>query len=500
MMRNKAYNKDNPEENKGETEGKKVRFRILLVIFGIIVPFTALYLYFTYYYNNHFYSNTEINGINTSNMTINKAEGAVNARAKTYQLKLLGRNNKSDTIYGEDINLHTVFDGNISDLLRKQKALLWPVAMFRQQKLELNTMLKYDENLLKQQFDQLNCFQDAHIIEPVNASISEYGPNGYEIIPERPGAKVKKEKLYNAVLKAIDSLETSISLEELGCYEEPKLTSQSSDLKKAVNKMNMMAGTEIVYHFGTTTEILNGEQISKWLSVDDKLKVQLDKDGVREYVDYIGKTYNTFGKFRSFKTSYGNVITVKGGDYGWWLNRPEETSELIELIKKGTKQEERKPVYYQTAQQYGQDDIGNTYVEVNLTAQHLFFYKNGKLILESDFVSGNVAKNHATPVGTYPVQYKENDATLVGEDYETPVKYWMPFNKDIGFHDAPWRNKFGGKVYLTNGSHGCINMPPAKAKKMFQNIKRGVAVVVYKLPGTESPGSVIRKTKAAPVN
>jgi lipoprotein-anchoring transpeptidase ErfK/SrfK len=106
--------------------------------------------------------------------------------------------------------------------------------------------------------------------------------------------------------------------------------------------------------------------------------------------------------------------------------------------------------------------------------------------VESDFVSGNVSKNFATPAGTYPIQYKENDATLVGEDYETPVKYWMPFNKNIGFHDATWRKDFGKNIYLTRGSHGCINMPPKAAKKMFEDIRRGVAVVVYELPGTES--------------
>ena len=230
------------------------------------------------------------------------------------------------------------------------------------------------------------------------------------------------------------------------------------------------------------------------------MKVTLDENGVKEYVDYIGKNYNSFGRVRTFKTSYGDVLKIKGGDYGWWLDRVTEKSDLLKLIKNG-QQIERKPAYFQTAQQYGTDDIGNTYVEVNLTAQHLFFYKEGKLILESDFVSGNLSKNNGTPVGTYPVQYKENDATLVGEDYATPVKYWMPFNRNIGFHDAPWRYSFGGKIYMTNGSHGCINMPPSNAKKMFENIKRGVAVVVYELPGTESynkkdDDSLVNKTPA----
>ena len=202
-------------------------------------------------------------------------------------------------------------------------------------------------------------------------------------------------------------------------------------------------------------------------------------------MDYIGKTYNSFGRTREFKTSYGDVLQIKGGDYGCWPNRPAEVEELTELIEAG-EQQTKKPVYFQTAQQYGKDDIGNTYVEVNLTAQHLFFYHEGKMILDTDFVSGNLSRNGGTPVGTYPVQYKENDATLVGEDYETPVKYWMPFNKNIGFHDAPWRKAFGENIYLTNGSHGCINMPPKMAKKMFEYIKRGVAVVVYELPGTEN--------------
>ena len=60
----------------------------------------------------------------------------------------------------------------------------------------------------------------------------------------------------------------------------------------------------------------------------------------------------------------------------------------------------------------------------------------------------------------------------------------MPFYGDIGFHDASWRNTFGGDIYKTNGSRGCINMPHAAAKKMYEHIERGVAVFVYELPGT----------------
>jgi hypothetical protein len=259
--------------------------------------------------------------------------------------------------------------------------------------------------------------------------------------------------------------------------------------------MNKLAGAEITYKFGKDTEVLDGTTISKWITVDENYKVNFDPSGIKDFVDYIGKTYNSFGRVRTFKTSYKKVVKIEGGDYGWWLNRPKEVEELTELVKNGAKVV-KEPAYYQTAQQYGDDDIGDTYVEINLTAQHLFFYKNGKLILQSDFVSGNVSKDLGTPVGTYPIQYKENDATLVGEDYSTPVKYWMPFNRNIGLHGASWRDKFGGDIYLTNGSHGCINMPPAKAKKLFKYIQRGVGVVVYELPGTETYDKDKGKTTA----
>ena len=96
-----------------------------------------------------------------------------------------------------------------------------------------------------------------------------------------------------------------------------------------------------------------------------------------------------------------------------------------------------------------------------------------------NIVSGNISKSHGTPSGTYSVKYKEKDAILKGADYACPVKYWMPFNGNIGMHDASWRSKFGSKIYTTNGSHGCINMPTDAARKVFQNIEEGIAVVVY---------------------
>lgn len=482
-------------KNKYIQGNKKSKKNLILISIGVLSPILLAYLFLTYYYSNHFYSNTVINGVSASNMTVEQAEVAINEQVNSYVLSLDGRNNVTDTIHGISIDLHTVYGKSLSELLDEQNSFAWPLSLLQPHDLEVDTMIEYDEALLDKIIDKLKFFDAANIVEPKNASISEYGENGYEIVPADPGAKIDKDLLKDIIKESITSLPTNIILDATGAYVEPEITSENPELVKALDEMNRIAATKITYQFGDVTEILDGSKISKWLSMDENYNISLNEDGIKEYVDYIGKNYNSFGRVRTFKTSYGETIQVSGGDYGWWLDRVTERADLKVLILDGA-QINREPAYFQTAQQYGQDDIGNTYVEVNLTAQHLFFYKEGELILETDFVSGNIAKDYGTPVGTYPVQYKENDATLTGEDYSTPVKYWMPFNRNIGFHDAPWRKKFGQDIYKTNGSHGCINMPPAAAKIMFENIKRGVAVVVYELKGTE-PKKTDEKTDVA---
>ena len=220
----------------------------------------------------------------------------------------------------------------------------------------------------------------------------------------------------------------------------------------------------------------------------------LNRDMAGDYVKNLASRYNTAYKKRPFKTSYGQTVEVSGF-YGWRINQAAETEELVRILEAG-ESVVREPVYSQTAASHDGADYGGTYAEVNLTAQHLFFYKDGQKILESDFVSGNVSKGHTTPPGIFALTYKQRDAVLKGEGYASPVKFWMPFNGGIGFHDASWRSSFGGSIYKTGGSHGCVNMPYAAAKELFENVYAGMPVICYELPGTESSRSSTSSGKA----
>lgn len=126
------------------------------------------------------------------------------------------------------------------------------------------------------------------------------------------------------------------------------------------------------------------------------------------------------------------------------------------------------------------DIDGDNYVMVSIKEQKLWYYKNKKLVLSSDVVTGTKGV-YDTRVGTFRLVNKVKGTYLIGRDYKTWVDYWMLFDKkmQIGLHDATWRTSFGGNIYKTSGSHGCVNMPYINAKKLFYNIDIGTRVIVY---------------------
>ena len=109
----------------------------------------------------------------------------------------------------------------------------------------------------------------------------------------------------------------------------------------------------------------------------------------------------------------------------------------------------------------------------------MWFYKEGKVIAEGGVVTGDPRKGYSTLKGTYMINYKQKDAVLRGPGYEAKVNYWMPFNGNIGIHDASWRSSFGYNIYQNNGTHGCVNSPLSLAKKIYENIEAGTPVICY---------------------
>lgn len=461
---------------------KTKRSRSPIMLGAALSAAILLYLLIGSTYRNVFFPGTFINGVNVSGLTPAKAREAVNADAASYTLTLIEDGDHTETISGRDIDLHSDGTGSFQLLLDRQNMVTWGIQAFHDK--EYSVSVSYDEDKLRSAIKALSCMDPSNWIAPEDAYVRYEQGTGYQIVPEVPGNEILEGRLFDAASDAVCHMEDTLSFQEAGIYRTPAVSSEDPDLKERLALLRSYSDMTVTYEFGDQREVLNGATLSEWISVSRSGRRTIDREAVAEYVKGLAQKYNTAYSSKTLETSYGETVTIKNGYYGWLIDKEGEVEKLMEIIGKG-ESTTREPVYLLEAASHDGPDYGDTYVEINLTAQHLFFYRDGELVIESDFVSGNPSRGNATPDGAYSLTYKERNATLKGQNYSTPVSYWMPFNGNVGMHDSSWRSTFGGSIYKTNGSHGCINLPPAVAKIIFENIEQGIPVLCYHLSGTE---------------
>lgn len=444
-----------------------------IILFSSIV---LIYLLISIYFINHTYFGTSINGVDISLEAHDEVDDIIRSFVNDYELQLIERGGKTEVITGKNIEMKYSEKNIAPQICQIQNPLKWISSLFREPNYYANGLFVYNEALLQNKINELNCL-NKDIIEPQNVSF-RYLDGSYELIKEVYGNKIYKNRLNRAIEMSIVKGLTKLDLDENDCYENPIYTLSSAKTSETKKLLDKYVSTKITYLSRDKIELLDGNRINQWLSVDENLEIAINKASVQAYVKELSKKYDTIGVSRKFRTSANKVIEVKGGFYGWKIDCTAETNTLIDNIKLG-EVVEKEPIYAQKAFTRDKDDIGNTYVEINLTRQQLWFYKDGKLIAHGSIVTGNPNKGNATDVGIYMLNYKQEGSTLRGHNYEADVTYWMPFNGNVGIHDASWRNSFGGDIYKSNGTHGCVNAPLYLAKKIFENIDSGTPVICY---------------------
>ena len=276
-------------------------------------------------------------------------------------------------------------------------------------------------------------------------------------------------------------------MEKEGCYKKPVYTSDSKEVKAACDEMNKYLQASITYTM-TENVVVDKSVINSWVTVDDNMKVSFNENAVRDWLTAFGDKYDTVGTTRTITTPTGKTVEISGGTYGWSIDEDTEFTALTNSIKNG-EVVTKEPAYYQTAASHSAQDWGDTYAEVDISAQHMWYISGGSVVLETDVVTGVPIPEKETTLGVYDILEKSLNKTLVGEDdpvtgkpiYETPVSYWMRVTwSGIGFHDAIWQPAFGGTLYRDGlGSHGCINMPLDKAAALYNVISVGTPVIVH---------------------
>ena len=454
---------------------RRKRNRILA---GIGAGVLGIYIAVAIYFGFHFYEDTEIYGIDCSQKTADTVKTEVAKRLGDYRLEIRERGGESEYLTAEQIKLAFVDDSSINGMLKAQKSFLWPVMILLKRSNAAAVAFSYDRDAAMQAFSELDCMNPLYVTAPEDAYVKTTD-TGFEVAPEVMGTTLDTEKVGQALADALDAGQSMLSLEDAGCYVNPKRYSDDAALLEEAKKKSALAKAYITYDFGDRKEVVNAPLIADWIVTRADGEYVIDEVAVTDYVESLAAKYDTFGLTREFYTSLGTTVTLNGGDYGWCMDQDATVVALLNALADGY-QGTMKPEYLYTAKSRDTNDIGDTYVEICISQQRMWCYQYGTCIVDTPVVTGNPNKGNATPSGgVWAIDAMKRNAILVGEGYQSPVDFWMPFNGDVGIHDMQTRAYFGGTIYLTNGSHGCVNTPYEQAQTIFNTVSVGTPVIVY---------------------
>ena len=450
---------------------KKIAAVLLLTYLGVSI-----------YFRSHYLFNTTINGQDFSKQTVEDARAFFAGQADAYALKITESGGKTEDITGSEIDMSWNDSQALDQILKDQNAFAWPMEYFKETSKEITFDISYDKAALEKKVSSLKAVT-AEPIQPQSA-YPEFDGNSYVIKPEVYGTDLDSKKLLKQIHESVARLDKEIDLQKEGFYKAPEYTAESPKLKELCQTLNQYCKASITYEMDIPI-VVDKTLISTWLSYDADFHVTLDEAAIRNWMTEFGRRYDTVGTTRPLTTPAGKATEVSGGTYGWIINEEAEFPALVSSIRNG-EVVTKAPACDQTAASHAPQDWGGTFVEVDLTAQHMWYLENGTVVFESDVVTGK--NSTPTPPGVYNILEKLSPTVLVGNivpetnepEYRTPVDFWMRVTwSGIGFHDATWQPAFGGDVYLWNGSHGCINMPYYNAQELYSILQLGTPVVVH---------------------
>jgi len=475
------------EEVKEEPPRKshKVLKTVLLVILCVIA---AAYVAGVVFFRFHFGVNTIINNVDCSYMTSAEVEKIIASQVADYKITIQERDNKKEAINGSDIDLKYVSDGQVDNLLVSQNAFLWPYRYLTSDQYgdtKTHASVTIDDAKLSAVVSKLNCADTSKMTASADAYPEIVG-SVYSIHPEVLGTTLDVSALTEKLKEAITDTDTEFSIEDAGLYTNPTVLSTSETLIQTVDTFNKYASLSITYHFNDQTEVLDGATTSSWFTWDENLNPTLNQDAIKAWVADFASRHNTVGTTRTFTAANGSTAQVTGGTYGWKVDQSAEIDMINQMFTDMTSQD-RDPQWSQTAVSFGATDWGNTYIDVSLTDQHIWYIQNGTSVFDCDVVTGLPTPEKETPQGVWSILEKLQNKILRGDrqtdgsySYETKVAYWLRVTySGVGFHDATWQPWFGGNRYTYAGSHGCINMSLSTVEQLYNLVATGTPVIVH---------------------
>lgn len=464
-----------------------------VLICGIVVlVLLIVYLAGMLYYNDKFLNGTMVNGSDVGGMTLQKANDQLSKKVNGQSLKLIFNDGQNEVLQSAQLGVSYNKDNSLNQLMKNQNKWAWFIGFFKNEKNTLTDLIQISDENLTNGIASMEHAKEENQIAPTDAYI-QYKDGSFSIIEETLGSKFNIEELVKNIKVALSEGKQQLDVTKANGYVKPQVYKDDQDLNNQLKAANEYCLSAITYTTPKGKEIaLDGSTLITWLSKQDDGSYTKDESVFKEkltaFVKELASQYNSIGATRTFTGKDGQSHTVSGGTYGFRVSTDSEVSALLKMINENKSENNRIPEHTGQLPSGENGGLGTTYLEINITKQHLWFVKDGSVVLESDFVSGKENDpTRLTPSGTYYIYNKERNRVLRGTkqpngkyEYESPVSYWMPFNKGIGLHDASWRSTFGRDIYINSGSHGCINLPTGFAGSLYSQIYVNLPVVVYR--------------------
>ena len=493
----------------------------LIVGFLIVAAFIAATGYVVYAdrYESHFIEGTVINNNDVGGLNLEEAKNLL-ANSSDYQIEIDFRDGGSEWISGDSISLGYEYGDGVEQMLASQDKYHWIEGVLGETRsYTIDNGVHFDEEQLAsivQSFPELS--EDVQVA-PVDARCVRTAENAFAIEPESEGNRIESSRALECISEAIRHQKRLLNLSAAGAYESPTVTADDPELNERVAQLNHFLETTVTYDLPDGGQWTIGrDTLIEWVSggsgsdnsgaditeegdfgtdgleignaetggsgMDYYLDAQVISDKCAEAIASLASIVDDIHTSRTFYATSGRTVDIASGTFGRQIDQAAEVEQLAANLM-NFESAEREPAYLMNT--YPESLNGGDYIEVDLSNQMVYLYKDGGLFYDTPCVSGLADDpERVTITGLFKIQEKDRDRTLKGKPdengvptYESFVSYWMGFSGAYGLHDATWRDEFGGDIFEYAGSHGCVNLPYSAAETIYNYVEEGTRVIVF---------------------
>ena len=485
-------------EKRGDARPKRRRRRIPVPALAALAIVAGLYLMGVAAFSFILYPNTVLAGEDVSLQLASEVASSMATSVANHVIAVSDTDGFSMEVDGSDVSLEFDSTAFAKNLISQQNPWLWLTSIFSSHEIDPVYESTFDEDALSELVSSAVSTYNQSAVASSNATIAyDDTASSYEVVAEKQGTTLDADATTDQVATALQTLDSSVVLTS-AAYEHPSITSDDSGLQSAISEANSyLKATQALTIDGTQVASVTKEQIANWITIGSDLSVSINTDAITTWAQGdLSSKLDTVGTTRTYSTPDGSTYTVSGGTYGWNIDGATLATSIASAIEAGSSGSIEVPMK-QTGAVWasGSADWGTRWIDIDITTQHAKLYDNGSVIWESDIVTGNSSEGYDTPEGVYAIDSYMTSTSSSGSrvklispevdssgnpTYTSYVDYWMPFVGNlIALHDASWRSNFGGTIYQTNGSHGCVNLPTDAAATLYSLVSVGDVVVVH---------------------